>query len=88
MGKPIPGRPGVTKNPAATIFARNLPFAATEGDLEAFFARVREPWLPSMIRLLGPIRLLLEPRTNMQTCFNRQERLLTSGVQAMTRAGL
>jgi len=42
MGKPIPGRPGVKRDPAATIFARNLPFAATESDLEAFFARAGE----------------------------------------------
>jgi len=39
-GKPIPGRPGVAKDAAATIYARNVPFAATEQDLEAFFSKI------------------------------------------------
>ena len=33
------GNAGVEKNPAATVFVKNLPFAATVADVEGFFAR-------------------------------------------------
>ena len=39
VANPIPGRPGVVKDAAATIYAKNLPFSATEEDIEGFFSR-------------------------------------------------
>jgi RNA recognition motif-containing protein len=36
---PSLGRQGVVKDDRKTVFARNLPFRATEADLEAFFSQ-------------------------------------------------
>ncbi len=36
---PSLGRPGVTKDDAASIYVRNLPFHASEADLEAYFCQ-------------------------------------------------
>lgn len=33
------GRPGVQRDDSRTVFVRNLPFRATEADIEAFFAQ-------------------------------------------------
>ncbi len=36
---PSLGRPGVVKDDARSIYVRNLPFAASEDDIEAFFSQ-------------------------------------------------
>jgi RNA recognition motif-containing protein len=36
---PSLGRPGVIKDEKKTVYVKNLPFTATEEDIEAFFAK-------------------------------------------------
>ena len=37
---PSPGRPGVVKDDRKSVYVRNLPFKATEEDLDGFFSQV------------------------------------------------
>ena len=37
---PSPGRPGVVKDDRKSVYVRNLPFRATEEDLDNFFSQV------------------------------------------------
>lgn len=81
MGKPIPGRPGVVKDAASTIYAKNLPYAATEADLEAFFSRVGDGASPASF----PSRVCIADSMGNVLSFARLGRSLTLGGPATIR---